>query len=86
MDWLSQLNDTLRYIEEHLDKEIDLEQAAKLACCSSFHFQRMFSYMACVPLAEYIRRRRMTKAAFDLQNTSDKVIDIALRYGYECVM
>jgi len=82
MDWLSQLNDTLRYIEEHLDKEIDLEQAAKLACCSSFHFQRMFSYMAGVPLAEYIRRRRMTKAAFDLQNTSDKVIDIALRYGY----
>lgn len=83
MDWLSQLNDTLRYIEEHLDGKICLEQVSKLACCSSFHFQRMFSYMAGVPLAEYIRRRRMTKAAFDLQNTSDKVIDIALRYGYD---
>lgn len=83
MDWLSQLNDALQYIEEHLDREIDLEQVAKLACCSSFHFQRMFSYMAGVTLGEYIRRRRMTKAAFDLQNTADKVIDIALRYGYD---
>lgn len=83
MDWLSQLNSALAYIEEHLDGEIEPDQVAALACCSSFHFQRMFSYMARVPLAEYIRRRRMTKAAFDLQNTSDKVIDIALRYGYD---
>jgi len=65
MDWLSQLNDALRYIEEHLDGDISLEQVSKLACCSSFHFQRMFSYMAGVPLAEYIRRRRMTRAAFN---------------------
>jgi AraC family transcriptional regulator len=83
MDWLSQLNDALRYIEDHLDGEIELEQVAKLACCSSFHFQRMFSYMANVSLAEYVRRRRMTKAAFDLQNTTDKVVDVALRYGYD---
>lgn len=83
MDWLGQLNDALRYIEDHLEGEIDLTQTAKIACCSAFHFQRMFSYMAGVPLAEYIRRRRMTKAAFDLQNTEDKVIDIALKYGYD---
>ncbi|MPM21301.1 hypothetical protein SDC9_67745 [bioreactor metagenome] len=83
MDWLSQLNDALQYVEEHLDGEIDPEHTAKLACCSAFHFQRMFSYMAGVPLSEYIRRRRMTKAAFDLQNTGDKVIDIALKYGYD---
>lgn len=83
MDWLSQLSDALRYIEEHLDKEIDLNKVAQIACCSSFHFQRMFSYMAGVPLSEYIRRRRMTMAAFDLQNSSEKVIDIALKYGYD---
>lgn len=83
MDWLGQLNDALRHIEDHLEEEIDLEQTAKIACCSAFHFQRMFSYMAGVPLAEYIRRRRMTKAAFDLQNTGDRVIDIALKYGYD---
>ena len=82
MDWLSQLNDALRYVEEHLDGDIDLEQVAKLACCSSFHFLRMFSYMARVPFAEHIRRRRMTKAAFDLQHTTDKIIDIAYKYGY----
>lgn len=83
MDWLSQLNDALMYIEDHLEKEIDLNQVAKLASCSSFHFQRMFSYMANVSLSEYIRRRRMTKAAFALQNTQDRVLDIALRYGYD---
>ncbi|MFV0352994.1 MAG: effector binding domain-containing protein [Oscillospiraceae bacterium] len=83
MNWLNQLNDALNYIEKQLDKEIDPSQLAKIACCSVFHFQRMFSYMAGVSLAEYIRRRRMTKAAFDLQNSSDKIIDIALHYGYE---
>lgn len=83
MNWLNQLNDSLQYIEENLEGEIDLGQAAKLACCSSFHFQRMFSHLANVTLAEYIRRRRMTKAAFDLQSTDDKIVDIALRYGYD---
>lgn len=83
MDWLGQLNDALRYIEENLEGEIDLQKAARLACCSSFHFQRMFSYMAKVPLSEYIRRRRMTKAAFALKNGQERIIDIALRYGYD---
>ncbi|MEN6418787.1 MAG: AraC family transcriptional regulator [Clostridiaceae bacterium] len=83
MDWLTQLNDALRYVEENLDGEIDLNQVARIACCSSFHFQRMFSYIAGVPLSEYIRRRRMTKAAFDLQNSDVKIIDLSLRYGYD---
>lgn len=83
MDWLTQLNSALRYIEDNLEEAIDLNQVARLACCSSFHFQRMFSYMASVPLSEYIRRRRMTRAAFDLQNSDVKIIDLALRYGYE---
>lgn len=52
MNWLSQLNGVLRYIVENLESEIDLEQVAKLACCSTFHFQRMFSYMASVTLSE----------------------------------
>ena len=82
MDWLSHLNDALGYIEDNLDGDIDLDKVAQIACCSSFHFQRMFSYMAGVPLSEYIRRRRMTMAAFDLQN-GEKVIDIALKYGYD---
>lgn len=83
MQWLSQLNDAINYLEEHLDDEIDLARVAQIAECSTFHFQRVFSYVAGVPLAEYIRRRRMTRAAFDLQNTEEKVIDIALKYGYD---
>lgn len=83
MEWLNHLNDALEYIEKHLDGEIEINQMARLAHCSDFHFQRMFSHVMNIPLAEYIRRRRMTKAAQDLQNTSDKIVDIALRYGYE---
>ena len=82
MDWIERLNNAINYIEEHLEDEVNYEEIAKIACCSTFHFQRMFSYMANVPLSEYIRRRRMTMAAVDLQNGNEKVIDIALKYGY----
>lgn len=83
MDWLKQMNDALAYLEENLDGEINYSLAAQKACCSVYHFQRMFSYMAEVPLSEYIRRRRLSRAAFDLQNTDEKVIDIGLKYGYD---
>jgi len=83
MRWLNNLNDALQYIEANLDGEIDLNQAAKIAYCSVFHFQRIFPYLADIPLSEYIRRRRMTKAAFELQTSDIKVIDVALKYGYE---
>lgn len=83
MEWLDRLNQSINYIENNLTGEIDFDYAAKIACCSSFHFQRMFSYIANVSLAEYIRRRRMTLAAFELQNSDIKIIDLALKYGYE---
>ncbi|MDP4094992.1 MAG: AraC family transcriptional regulator [Bacillota bacterium] len=83
MDWISRLNEAMNYIEENLDKQISYDKAAQIACCSTFHFQRMFSYIADVPLSEYIRRRKLTLAAFDLQSGKEKVIDIALRYGYD---
>lgn len=83
MEWLERLNGALDYIESHLEDEISLDAAAQIACCSTFHFQRMFSYIAGVPLAEYIRRRRMTIAAFRLQQRSVKVIDLALALGYD---
>lgn len=83
MEWLDRLNQSIEYIEQHLDNEIDFAAAAKIACCSTFHYQRMFSYLAGVSISEYIRRRRMTLAAIDLQNSDVKVIDLAMRYGYE---
>lgn len=82
MEWITRLNTVIDYIEEHLSDTIDYDEVARLACCSAYHFQRMFTYMADVPLAEYIRRRRMSKAAVDLQNSAEKIIDIALKYGY----
>lgn len=83
MEWLDRLNQSITYIENNLAGEINYEQASKIACCSSFHFQRMFSYIAGVSLAEYIRKRRMTLAAFELQNSNIKVIDLSLKYGYD---
>lgn len=68
MDWIERLNKAVNYIEENITEEIDYTQAAKIACCSTYHFQRMFAYMAGTPLSEYIRCRRMTLAAADLQD------------------
>lgn len=82
MEWIERLNSAVNYIEENITGKIDYGQAAKAACCSTYHFQRMFGYMAGVPLSEYIRRRRMSLAAVDLQSSDETILDIALRYGY----
>ncbi len=83
MDWLTKMNEALEYIECNLTEEIDLTIVAQKACCSSYNFQRMFSFITDISLAEYIRRRRLTQAALELQNSNAKVIDIALKYGYD---
>ena len=83
MDWLTRMNAALAYVEENLDGEIDHEVLAKIACCSSSNFFRMFSFITDVSLSEYIRRRRLTLAALELQNSVIKVIDVAMKYGYE---
>lgn len=82
MEWVEKLNQSMNYIEEHLADEIDYEQLGRIACCSAYHFQRMFTYMAGLTLSEYIRRRRMSLAAVDLLSGSEKVVDIAQKYGY----
>ena len=83
MEWIDRLNGAINDIEEHITEEISYEQIAKTACCSTYHFQRMFAYMANIPLSEYIRRRRMSLAAVDLQSSKVKIIDVALKYGYQ---
>lgn len=82
MEWLKKLGAAIDYIEDNLDKEISYEEAAHIACCSPYYFQRVFSYVSGMSLAEYIRRRKMTQAAFELQRTGSRVIDVALKYGY----
>ncbi|SHM01292.1 AraC family transcriptional regulator [Anaerosporobacter mobilis DSM 15930] len=83
MEYLHRMNDALDYIENNLAGEIDYELAASKAYCSAFYFQRMFSFIADVTLSEYIRRRRLTLAAFELQNSKVKIIDLAIKYGYD---
>jgi len=76
------MNDALRYIEANLTNEIDASEVAKCALCSEYHFKRMFSFLAGITLSEYIRKRRLTLAAFELKNSDLKVIDVAMKYGY----
>lgn len=83
MDGLKQLNLAMRYIEENLTEEIDLQQAARLACCSEYHFKRMFSFLSGYSLGEYIRLRRLTLAGLELSDSSIKIIDAAVKYGYD---
>lgn len=82
MEWIDRLNSSINYIEDHLMDEIDYEQLGRIACCSSWHFQRMFSYMAGMPLSEYIRKRKMSLAAVDLKSSDARIIDVAEKYGY----
>jgi AraC family transcriptional regulator len=82
VDSLDRMNQALAYIEEHLTAEIDFKQVVSLALCSEYHFRRMFSFLAGVTLSEYIRRRRLTLAAFELVHDNVLVIDMAIKYGY----
>lgn len=82
MDLLKNMNGALQYIEENLMNEIDFKEVARIALCSEYHYKRMFSFLAGISLSEYIRRRRLTLAAFELKESSIKVIDIAMKYGY----
>lgn len=83
MNVLEQLNKAMAYIEKHLEGDIDIGRAAQIACCSEYHFRRMFSFLAGMSLGEYIRNRRLAVAASVLSTTDAKVIDVALRFGYE---
>jgi len=83
MSFLSDFENAIEYIEKNLTNDIDFSIAAQKAKCSSYHFQRMFSSLVGIPLSEYIRRRRMTLAAIEIQNSDARIIDIALKYGYD---
>lgn len=83
MDWLKRINRALDYVENNLANEIDMNVVAQMAYCSSYNFQKMFSFITGISLVEYIRRRRMTLAAFEIQNSNMKIIDVALKYGYD---
>lgn len=82
MDWVRSLNLAIEYIENHLFDNIVCEDIAQHAFYSSFHFQRAFSLLTGITVSEYIRNRRLSLAAQDLLYNNEKVIDVALKYGY----
>ncbi len=82
MDWHEKMNSAMRYIEDNLTGSIDILEAARLTHCSEYHFRRMFSFIAGVPVSEYIRRRRLTLAAQQLQKPENTIEEIARIYGY----
>lgn len=83
MDGITGIQRAVNYIEAHITDELDYEAVAREALSSSFHFQRMFSLICGYTMGDYIRMRRLSKAGEELQSTDEKVIDIALKYGYD---
>jgi AraC family transcriptional regulator len=82
MNSLAQMNEAMAYLEAHLTDEISFERMAQIAGCSEYHFRRVFSYLAGMPLGEYIRRRRLALAG-TLLRQGEKVIDCAMLMGYD---
>lgn len=83
MDWITGIQKALTYIENHITEELDYGEIASQAACSNYYFQRIFRILCGVTLGEYIRNRRLTLAGSELSATDRKVLDVALKYGYE---
>lgn len=81
--WAEDIADALAYMEANMDQELDIRVIAEKAYMSAFHFQRMFSALCGITVGEYIRNRRLTLAAQELSSADSKVIDVALKYGYD---
>ena len=83
MDWITGISKAIDYIEEHITEPTDYARAAKEACSSLFNFQRVFALLCGYTLGDYVRMRRLTLAGEELFSTDAKVIDVALKYGYD---
>ncbi|CAM5237455.1 AraC family transcriptional regulator [Streptomyces fumanus] len=79
---LERLNQAMEHIEEHLDGTVDAAELARVAATSEYHFRRMFSALAGMPLSEYVRRRRLTLAGAEVLAGERTLLEIAVRYGY----
>ncbi len=83
MSWIAGVQRAIDYIEENITQELDYEEVARQASSSSFHFQRVFGILCTCTIGEYIRARRLTLAGMELAASDIRVIDAALKYGYE---
>ncbi|MEK3937425.1 AraC family transcriptional regulator [Sporosarcina sp. FSL W7-1349] len=83
MEGLQKMLDSIEYIERNLVEDLFIEDIAAAACMSKFHFQRMFHMLTGYTVSEYIRNRRITVATQELVHFRTKVIDVAMKFGYE---
>jgi AraC family transcriptional regulator len=83
MNWVQGMQNAIRFIEDNITEELDCTKIAKQAYVSSFHFQRAFSILCGFTLGEYIRNRRLTLAGMELSSGDIKVVDAAVKYGYD---
>lgn len=83
MEWLNRMKDAIDLIESKMEEPLNIEEIATAAYSSPFHFQRMFHMLTGMTVAEYIRKRRLTLAVQELALTPSKVIEVALKYGYD---
>ncbi len=81
--WTEGIQNAVQYIEDNLTEDLQIEDIAAKAYVSPFHFQRIFSVLCGFTVGEYIRSRRLTLAAQELSLSDNKVIDIAVKYGYD---
>ena len=82
-NWVEGFQQSIDFIEENLASSLEIEEIAGIAALSPFYYQRIFGALCGMTVGEYIRGRRMTLAAQELSGTDAKVIDIALKYGYD---
>lgn len=83
MNWIESIQKTIHYMEEHLLEDISVEDISAQAHISPFHFQRTFALLTDITVGEYLRRRRLTLAAYELLNSTSKIINLAEKYGYD---
>ena len=83
MNWIESMGEAINYIEEHLSDDLKVEDIATKVCISPFYFQKAFSLLCGFSVGEYIRYRRLANAGNDLLTTDEKIIDIAMKYGYD---
>ncbi|MGW0551848.1 AraC family transcriptional regulator [Streptomyces altiplanensis] len=79
---LERLNQAMEHIECHLDQRIEVADLARIAVTSEYHFRRLFSALAGIPLSEYVRRRRLTVAGAEVLSGERTLLEVAVRYGY----
>ena len=83
MNWIQGIQRAIDYVEANITEELDFDDVARQAFSSPFHFQRVFSMLCGFSLGDYIRMRRLSLAGEELSRGNAKIIEIALKYGYD---